>query len=535
MNTKLVRVLKQGGISLLLVLALYACEGSIEDVGVNIVDTDLFDTNGYDSEVISYNENIERRQSNAQGQYLLGTYTNQDFGNIDASIISQLAYIGEIDFGLDPAIDTVIVDLPLYSTSLGDNDEGVTEFELDSVFGNSKVPFKLTISELQTYLNTLDPEDPTMPKNYYSDDEYDFNPTAFYSDTISAKAYDTVLLVKRPEIIEIPESGIYNIDTIRGVNNGPSIKIPLDEDYFTNNFLNNPEIFNSQAAFLEYFNGLYMLAEVDPMATGNSHIITLPLNLGSMVIYYTNSVLTDETITRTDSDGNTTIVSETDLNGDGDFDDVDVPVRTKQSARFAFSGVSTNKYDRDYSGSRAEDPINNPNMVDGDELLYVQGAAGSIGIIELFVDEDLDDLRSQNLLVNNAELIIYVDETANMDIIPDRLFLYNYDTNEQIIDYLTEGVLSVGGTPNLDDDGNATSYTINITDYVSRVLAAEDFIEPGKLGLKVLNPSDVSSDFSNIEIPDYSWNPKGIILYGNQAMDSDKRMKLNITFTQLNQ
>ncbi|GAB1308353.1 hypothetical protein KH5_10360 [Urechidicola sp. KH5] len=535
MNTKLASVLKQGGISLLLVLALYACEGSIEDVGVNIVDTDLFDTNGYDSEVISYNENIERRQSNAQSQYLLGAYSNQDFGKIDASIVSQLSYIGDIDFGLDPAIDTIIVDLPLYVSNQETNDDGLVEFELDSVFGNSEVPFKITVSELQTYLNTLDPEDPTMTKEYFSDDVYDFNPIPFYSDTISAKANDTILLVKRPEIIEIPEEGIYNVDTIRGLNNGPSIKIPLEEDFFTNNFLDNSSIFESQAAFLEFFNGLYLFAEVDPMAIGDSHIITLPLNQGSMVIYYTNSILTDETITTTDSDGNTTVVSETDLNGDGDFDDVDIPVRTKQSARFALSGVSNNKYIRDYSGSNAENPINNPDVINGDELLYVQGAAGSIGVVELFVNEDLDDLRSQNLLVNNAELIIYVDENANMDIIPDRLFLYNYETDEQIIDYFTEGFISVGGTPNLDEDGNATSYSLNITDYVSRVLANEDYIEPSKLGLKVLNPSDVPSDASIVDIPNYSWNPKGIILYGNQAMDSEKRMKLNITFTQLNQ
>ena len=51
MTTKVVNVLKQGGIALLLIIGLFACEGKIDDVGVGIVDNDIFEEGKYTSEV----------------------------------------------------------------------------------------------------------------------------------------------------------------------------------------------------------------------------------------------------------------------------------------------------------------------------------------------------------------------------------------------------------------------------------------------------------------------------------------------------
>jgi len=501
MATKVVNVLKQGGISLLLIIGLLACEGSIDDVGVNIVDNDIFEEGKFTSEVIAYNKNIEKRIGNKLSQYLLGVYKNDDFGQIEASVIGQLTFSLDVDFGTDPVIDTIILNIPYYATRDGNYEDGKPKFVLDSIFGNKEIPFSLKISELETYLNTLDPENPSEELEYFTDDSFDQNGTPFYSGEFIPNEKDTVSYVSRPEIIPDPENDIYNVDTIKRVDSAPTLKIPLDKDYFTNNFLNRPEIFESNSAFVEFFNGLYL--EASEYNDPESLLMALNFSGATMTIYYTNTVVV--------------------------FDE---DIRTKQSAAFNFGGVTINKYDRDYTGSNAKAIIDNTNPVFGDEQLAVQGAAGSIALLDLFTNEDLDVLRSKNWLINDANLIFYVDQSSDLSIIPEQLFLYNYDDNEQLPDLLFEGFLVFGGKLEYDDE-TPVSYKINVTDYVSRILAFEDPKTPSKLALKVINPTDVPAGVTDIEVRNYNWNPKGIILHGNTTSDIDKRVKLEITYTEI--
>lgn len=522
MTTKVVNVLKQGGISLFIIIGLLACEGPIDDVGVNIVDNDVFEDGKYTSEVIAYNKNIEKRIANNNknvdqsgfmlSQYQLGVYKNEDFGQIDASVIGQLTFNTEIDFGLEPSIDTIILNIPYYATrDLVNYDGGEPKFVLDSIIGMKKditgvditEPFRLKIAELQTFLNTLDPGNPSEELDYFTDEDFNQNMTLFYSDTIIPNAKDTVLYVQRREITSDPENDIYNVDTIKRVDAMPTLKIPLDEDYFTNNFLNNPGVFESTATFIEFFNGLYIESSLE-IGNPEPSLMTLDFSGATMTIYYTNT----------------------------EFDK-----RTKQTASFNFGGVLNNKFQRDYSGSIAEPIINNPDEVFGDDQLFVQGAAGSIVLLDLFTEDNLAELRSNNWLINDANLVFYIDQTADLSIIPDRLLLYNYDENHHLTDFLFEGFTSFGGGIEYDDDEdnpNPILYKINITDYVSNILALEDAIEPSKLALKVFNNSDFPLDFADFEVDDYSWNPKGIILHGNTTTDIEKRVKLEITYTEIN-
>ena len=501
MTTKVVNVLKQGGISLLLIIGLLSCEGKIDDVGVNIVDNDIFEEGKYTSEVVAYNINIEKRIANKLNQYLLGVYKNDDFGQLDASVIGQLTFSLDVNFGTDPSIDTIIVSIPYYATQIGDYENGSPEFELDSIIGNQDVSFRLKVSELQTYLNTLDPDNPSEELNYYTDEDFNQDMTPFYSGEFIPNEKDTVLYVNRPEITPDPEEGIYNIDTIKRVDAAPTLKIPLDEEYFTNNFLTNPAIFESNAAFVAFFNGLYI--EASPLVGDpDASLMTLDFSAATMTIYYTNTTF---------------------------------EVRTKQTASFNFGGVTNNKYERDYTDSNADPIINNPDEVFGDDQLFIQGAAGSIALIDLFTNDDLEELRNNNWLINDANLIFYIDQSADMSIAPDRVLLYNYDDSTHLTDLLFEGLAIYGGILEFDDNGDPYRYKINVTDYVSKILVDSDEAEdPSKLALKVFNNSDFPSDFADNEVEDYSWNPKGIILHGNTTTDVEKRIKLEINYTEIN-
>ncbi len=536
MTTKVVNFIKQGGFSLLIVIGLFSCEGPIEEVGVNIVDNDLFDSDKFVSDVRTYNQNILKREGNSLGQYLLGVHKNNDFGRIEATVLGQVAFNSTVDFGLDPTIDTIIVNIPYYSTEIGRFDDGSREFELDSIIGNQDIAFNLKVSELKTYLNTLDPENPSEVLAYYTDETYDVGATPFYEELFMPNALDTVLYVERSEVILDWETMEHDRDTIKNLNAAPSIKLALEEEYFTNNFLNNPAIFTSLDVFLEFFRGLYIEAEsvvTDPMASDAS-LMTLNMGGSTMTIYYTNTILTDETITSTNADGVTTIVSETDLNGDGDTTDEDVEVRTKQSVIFSFGGVTNNKYTRDYSNSNAESVINSPDMVNGDSELFIQGAAGSVALVDLFYNDDIEELRSKNWLINNAILHFYIDQSADKSIVPDRVYLYNFDDDRHLTDVLTEGLSTFDGRLQRDPDGEPYRYSIKITDYISRVLASDDPLEISKLALKVFNNSDSPLSPLDVDVKDKSWNSKGIVIHGNQSIDLEKRVQLEISYTEIN-
>ncbi|NEW80247.1 MAG: DUF4270 domain-containing protein, partial [Gelidibacter sp.] len=172
----------------------------------------------------------------------------------------------------------------------------------------------------------------------------------------------------------------------------------------------------------------------------------------------------------------------------------------------------------------------------GEDRLYVQGAAGSMATIDLFKNENISDLQKNNWLINDASLIFYVDQFAASNIAPEQLFIYNYDDNEQITDVMTEGLAAVGGLLERDDKGKPYRYVFKITDYISKLLSlnAPIDLENKTIGLKVYNPSDTPSAIDDVKIRDYSWTPKGVVLFGQDPSFVDKRVKLEISYTKIN-
>ncbi|MCF6279480.1 MAG: DUF4270 domain-containing protein [Flavobacteriaceae bacterium] len=516
MTTKVVKTLKQIALFSVLFLSMLSCETDIENLGTNIVENGIFDTQKYDSELVAYNQNILKRRAKGLGQYLLGVYENDDFGQLNASIVTQLAPSGVIDFGLNPSIDTVIVQIPYQR--IDTNSHTATAALAIDLIGNENATYNLNIYELDEYLNTLDPTNPSEELDYFTDQTYSYNPTALYSGLFSPDNNDTVLYVKRPEVILDFVTMEHDIDTLLITGNAPSMKIPLNEDFFTDIFLQNAPIIGTTATLVEFFKGLYIEATegVDPKAS----IMSLGLSGANVTIYYTNTIVTDET--------------NIDLNGNGNTTDTAVEVRTKQSAIFTFSGITTNTFVRDYVSFNIESYITTPNTTNGDDRLYLQGAAGSFALIDLFTADDIEDLRNNNWLINEASLTFYVDQDSDTSIAPEQLFVYNYEENTQIADMFTEGAVAFDGTLQRDSDKKPLKYTINITDYISNILKSTDPSESSQLAVKVYNTSDLPTAISDTEIKDFSWTPKGVVIHGNQSSDADKRIKLEITYTELN-
>jgi uncharacterized protein DUF4270 len=506
MTTKVVNVLKYVGLSLTVFFTIISCEKEIESIGVNLVDNNNFSTNKLTIDIVTANKNVERVISNGVPQYLLGVYSDTEFGKLKASIISQLSLPAsgeEYNYGTNALIDSVLINIPYQSTREGDESDGKPMFSIDSVIGDKNAEFQLSVYELKTFLNTLDPNDPSKSAVYYSDKEFQKNETPLFSGNFKINPNDTVSYIKRymPDAITV-----FDIDTVKQSDLSPSIRIPLNENLIQQLFIDNAanSEFSSSDDFQHYFRGLYI--EADELANAKSHLISLDIAKAQMIIYYSN----DED----EAEGQ-------DLNGNGT--NGEQGVRVKQKYEFSFGAIKSNILDRDNTIAKAS----------GEDRLYVQGAAGSMATIDLSI-ENLEDLRENNWLITDTNLIFYVDQNASSDIAPKQLFLYNYDENLQILDMMTEGLAAVGGLLERDEDGKPYRYVFKITDYISELLKSDEPLDLVKLGLKVYGSSDLPVSISDTAIKDFSWNPKGVVLYGDDVSAGDKRIKFEIFYSQLN-
>jgi hypothetical protein len=75
-------------------------------------------------------------------------------------------------------------------------------------------------------------------------------------------------------------------------------------------------------------------------------------------------------------------------------------------------------------------------MINGDDKVYIKGDAGSEVKIELFDNRQLRDLRSKDWMINQAELIFYVDDAAIQNTLSEtnRMLLYDCDNNKYLSD-----------------------------------------------------------------------------------------------------
>lgn len=536
MLNRFITIVKNIGFILILLYGLISCEKNFEDIAVDLIDNGAFSVGDSIIEIVAYNVNIDSSRTdnndlNNQPLYLLGVSQDANFGHVKSALLSQLSLpITGVNFGDNAIIDLVVLDIPYYATKDGNKDavdpetgdvingeDGeplrVPNFELDSIYGNKSQAFNVTINELGTYLNVLDPEDPTKNKAYYSNKNYQLKEELFSGNFLPNKN-DTVLYVER-RFLDGDSNTVDDVDTIKTVNAIPSMKFELNSEFFKFRFVDHASSndFSTNESFRQYFRGLY----VDANGADGS-LINVAASNAIMTIYYTNDVIKDE-------------ASDEDLNGNGTNGEQDVAVRTKQTMNFNYGGVRTGKYLRDYMGLPLQNSFENPDMVNGESKLFVQGAAGSESILDIFTDDMIESIRSKNWLINEANITIYMD--GNQSEVPKNLFLYKYEENSILIDYLSNPEI-FGGELEYDSDGNPEKYKFRITKYVSKILSDEEINTPSKLVLKNFQSTDIPLSILDTVVNNYNWIPKGVVLKGNLPKVDEKRIKLQLYYSKIN-
>jgi hypothetical protein len=191
------------------------------------------------------------------------------------------------------------------------------------------------------------------------------------------------------------------------------------------------------------------------------------------------------------------------------------------------------------------------------QRIYLSGN-GLFSTLRLFEedgqgDQLLEDIRNNQWVINEANLVLYIDQDQYNSLdpsqFPDRLYLYKYDYGIPITDFSIDNTVNntvknrdkyiYGGILELDDADKPYRYKFRITDHVNRLITYDSTnVRLGLVPSNGLNfigsksAETVDQDF--IDYPATAiLNPRGVILHGSESKDPPKGgLKLEIFYTE---
>ena len=527
---KIKNLLPKLAMVLFIIVALASCEEDIDIIGSEIVGDNTFIEPDQTNSVIAYSRKLVPIQTNGLSAYQLGINNNPIYGKSTANLLSQLT-LGQTDpkFGDSVSVDSVVLYIPFFSESetVG---EDTLNYTLDSVYG--KDPIDISLFESKYFLRDLDPESGFQEsQNYYSDLETTFNNNPSLLGDLIFKVED---FVPSDEgfTFKTNETGADG-DTIVE-NLAPGLRVKLPVDFFKEKIVDqegsNELLSNSN--FKNYFRGIYFKAE---SATAGGNLFLFDPSEANITLHYS---FYDEN-------------DDEDNRGEGELE-------------LNFNGINVSLLNNELPQNIAT-AVENPDIENGDENLYLKGGDGIAAVVQLFGNEDnlnanlepgpngvadeLDMLRDQKPLINEANLIFYVDKskTAALESEPQRIIIFDATNGTVLIDYLTDPTNTENplthktnhlGRLQKDASGNGDYYKIRITTHVSDLINRDSTNVP--LGLMVTD-NVVQPNFQDLQntqapglkrVPGTSvLTPKGTILHGSNSQSEDRRLKLQLFYT----
>ena len=601
--------MKKNSIFLIIFIILFSCNKDYNTVGLNLIDNNPFRTSLEEVPVFVKMRKIPPYVSNSLTTFQLGEFEDNIYGTSMVSFLGQLNFedpslaFGNISQSKEDNPDTdnisqipeeetvknVFLDIPFFTNVDDDDNDGVinlydvdstdpysdsdgdgvsdadesnagqnpldpdtdgdgipdgedtesvnpnaggTLYELDSLLGNSNASFKLKVSELDYFLRPYDPEvNFEQFQKYYSNNSLasDFSGTTLHEDEISINSKELVFYNEDdPETEDVDES-----ETVKE-RLTPRIRVELDKDFFQTRILDKEgsDDISNLDNFKLYFKGIVL----ETFDFSEPLLMILNFNEAEIKVEYEYKEYNKQGTTDDTSDDTVDTV-------DGDF-------------RFLFNGIKLNSFKNDafpgYVYSSVLDTLKNPKQV------FLKGGEGVMAEIELFKNDDgvdlLEEIRSKEWLINEANLSIYIDKemlsSSGGIIEPSRLYLYDIKNKAPVIDYFVDNSAGPkpyqnkvvhGGLIQLDEDKNGLMYKIRMSEHIKNIVRKDS--TNTKLGLVV--SSDINNTI-NIEVEDSDFmtftpnssaiNPLGTVLIGPSpsAEDYDKRMRLNIFYTEVN-
>lgn len=493
-----------------LVAALWSCDDDFNRIGTNVVGDTNYGFERADFEITAQSEATGAVQSNNLDINPLGIYQDPVFGKTKASFVTQLELNNQApSFGANPEVTSVVLYVPYFSRVTQNLTNGDREFAIDSVI-NSLGRFKLEVYRSGYYLR--DTDENLGPQAYYSDNtQIDAMKIGArlnnFEDTNSSQNDRFFYSNVEHRITTTNDEGESSTERF-----APGMRLYLDNDVFQEAVINaGASALASNNAFKNHFRGLLFKASESPLDA-----------LAAMAMLNFKG-------------GTVSIVYEEDGTGANEGE------RVKKTLTLNMAGNTVSLLERE----------NAPDQAPADRL-YVKGGDGFVTKIDVLSEGDVDQMRNENWLINDASLSFYIDQAAMpTSKEPLRLYLYDATNKRPLLDYYLDNTTMGntkfnkhihGGILERDAEGKGVRYKLNVTQYLRSVvnndstrvsfgLAVTESISKITMA-KLKNENPVLGDRINTSSV---MNPLGTVLYAETLSGADpnyaKRPKLEVYYT----
>ncbi len=586
-----------------------SCDQDFNTIGADLVGDEHFDFDKYEVEGLkAYSVATNEVQTNNLPINPLGFYNNPFFGQTRANFVTQISLVNaQPKFGTDVKIENVTLYIPYFCTVESTDSDGSTEYSLDSIYGaNKESKMKLSVYENGYFINNLDANtDFQTHQRYYNDGSSNGGPIDFDNlkrghDGSGNSVQNGTRLNDSPNVVENDEFFFnkeeiviyktkFNTTTLlpeyvdaNGVvlpapdqtdptkwvvkeRLSPGIYLTLNKEFFKKKILDASasNLFNTNN-FRQYFKGLYFkteqfAGEEGAMAMLNFNNAKLNVNYSSINEGATGTaaVQTSKTFVLnlgTNALGNT--VSLQNFTPTSGYSNGLVSTNT--------NGENSKLYLKGGNGSVVYmDVFGDADILGDNGLPYTDPITGDPGND---VPDELDKLRLNKYLINDAYLEFYIDRDAmagTNQVEAERLYLFDATNQKALVDYTFDTSVSSNSKRNkfiyggIIERDNSTSnkgikYKIRITQYINNIINSTNvnLNKNLKLGLCVTESIALTSNFyyktpvtfpsgPNIEYFPVSsiMSQQGVVLHGTHPAlpaDADKKLKLTIHFTKPN-
>jgi hypothetical protein len=546
MNTR--TIMPKVAAILFFIISIVSCQEDFNTIGSDIIgDGSLLSQLDNTKTVVAYSRKLAPVQTNIIPVSQLGVFNDGTFGKSSISFLTQLqmetpnVIFGD-SIGHEITLDSVMLYIPYYNQNT--TEDGVTSYTLDSVYGAS--PINININESNYFLRDLDPSSNFQDAQLYYSNEATLFEANLLQNELATEIIDFIPSSEGYEIINRDTStdGSTQIDTTIIA---PGIRVALSNDYFQEKILGKegaPELSNDNN-FKDYFRGLYFKVNSD---TEDGNLLIFNPELATITLYY-NFLRAD-----VDSSGDPVL----DDDGNAVIDTV------YNNYILRFGGINLNVFDNELTPDIAA-AIANPNTLEGDETLYLRGGDGIMTVINLFgedvdsngIADELEVLRDQEWIIDDARLKFYIDQNkvtgGNTE--PERISIYNINNSTVLADYFLDptssnlpedAITNHLGKIERDTDNNGVSYTINLTHHISNLInkdstnvslglmTSQNVLLNGFQKLDtLLNPNQELPTIKTVQRSSVI-SHEGTVLYGNNTLNEDKKLVLEIYYTEPN-
>jgi len=472
-----------------------SCNKDYYSVGIDLFEQEFQNLKSETFPIFSYQESLEKVQTNNLSNVHLGSFNDDFFGNTNSSFISQLDVsllqtfgdynqVQENEGSLDDirvineeeTLTAVYLDLPFFNNTNDSDGDGVIDL-YDSDPQNIE-----SDSDGDGLSDIIEFEAGTNPLSNDSDGDgiLDPNDTDSSSYNVEQQVYeiDSVFGNKSAEFDLKVYELTYYLSTLDPANNFESSKAYFsNDDFYEQGFYG--KTLHDDSANLNFEEIPVFYTEDDPTTEEDELTLVnfyetprlrVPLDVNFFQRTFINLEGSEKFVNQANFNNffkglivraenftddlymmldiaNSRIVLEYDYNSyniNGTYNDVsdDTIEIKKASSVIPLGGVTINIYDHENFDPKILAEVNASAENLPSEKIYLNGSK-FISKLKLFsndnsVSDELKSFMSRDVLINEANIVLHLDEEmskSNSKTLPERLYIYSYDNGSPIEDY----------------------------------------------------------------------------------------------------